>query len=736
MRARLLFCLFAASLAAPLVQAYTYTGTRWNTSTITMQLQLGGSGTALSDGSVSWGAAAEDALATWNAQIGATRFVVVRDSTAAIAKGNRLNNVHFSPTVYGEAWGSGVLAVAITYSSSGAQAVESDVLFNQNLRWDSYRGATRYSGGTVYDFRRVAMHEFGHVLGLDHPDQDGQTVTALMNSRVSNLDTLAPDDISGVQSLYGPPRAETVAPAITTQPASQTVTAGVNVSFSVVASGTAPFTYQWRKAGVNLAGATSASLALGSVTAGAAGQYSVVVSNSAGSVTSANATLTVNAAATGPSITTQPAARTVVAGAPATFSVTAAGTGPLGYAWRRNGVAIAGATQSTYSIGAATSGDAGTYTVVVSNVAGSVTSTGAALTVHVPPALTLAPTTQTVSAGERIALSATASGTPAPTFQWQKNGVNVAGATASSLVIAAAAPSDAGTYSVTVTNAAGSVSSMPVLVTVNHSQLVNLSTRGIVTRGGALTAGFFIRGTGDKPILVRGVGPTLSQYGVTNALADPQLALIAQSTAQTVATNDSWGSTPSLSTGFQSVGAFPLPAGSADSASQVRLLPGAYTTRVTGEAALSPGVALTEVYDAEPASLRSRLVNLSTRGYAGTGEQALVAGFTLAGNAPKRLLVRAVGPGLIPYGVTDILVNPRFEVFAQGQPTAFAGNDDWPATTEMKTAFTASGAFPLADASRDAAMVLTLQPGIYTIVVTGVSGTTGNVLIELYDLDP
>lgn len=733
---RLLALLLFGLIAAPGAHAYSHTGTRWTTSTITMQLQLGSSATPLSDGSPSWGASAEDALATWNAQIGSTRFVVVRDSTATIAKGNRINNVHFSPTVYGEAWGSGVLAVALTYSTSSSSAVESDVVFNQNLKWDSYRGPARYSNGAVYDFRRVAMHEFGHVLGLDHPDQDGQTVTALMNSRVSNLDTLAADDIAGAQALYGAAASTVTAPTITNQPASQTVTAGANVSFTVAAAGTAPFAYQWRKGGVNLTGATSATLALGSVTASSAGQYSVVVSNSAGSVSSATATLTVNAPTTAPTITTHPAAQTVTVGSRVTFSVVASGSAPFSYVWRRNGVALAGATQSSYVIAAATTADAGNYSVVVSNSAGSATSNSAALTVQVPPALTVAPSAQTVSAGERITLSVTAGGSPAPTYQWQKNGVNLAGATSSTLVIAAAAPSDAGTYSVTVTNAAGSVSSVPVLVTVNHSQLVNLSTRGLVPRGGALTAGFFIRGSGDKAVLVRGVGPTLAEYGVVNALADPQLAVIAQANAQTLATNDSWGTTPSLSTGFQSVGAFPLPTGSADSASQLRLLPGAYTTRVTTDGTATPGVALAEVYDAEPSSLRARLVNLSTRGYTGNGEHALVAGFTLAGNAPKRLLIRAVGPGLIPYGVTEIVANPRFEVFAQGQSVAFAGNDDWPSTTEMKAVFTASGAFALADGSRDAAQVLTLNPGIYTIVVTGVSGTTGNVLIELYDLDP
>lgn len=726
--------LTVAALTASGVQGYTLTGSHWYSSTITMQLQLGANPSPLSDGAASWGAAAEDALSIWNSNIGLTRFTVVRDSTAALAEGNRLNNVFFSNDVYGQAWGTGVLAVTLTYTSGGTQSTECDVLFNQTLHWDSYRGSLRYgTSGTVYDFHRVALHEFGHVLGLDHPDQAGQSVVAIMNSRISSLDTLASDDITGVQSIYGANPSAVTAPTITTQPASQSVAPGATVTFSVAVSGTAPFTYSWRKNGVAITGATQSSYTLSSVQAGDAGSYAVAVSNSAGSVTSNSATLTVSAA---PVFTTQPASQSVNAGSSLSLSASATGTPAPTLQWFKNGTAISGASSGTYTIASVTAADAGTYTARAVNTAGTTASANAIVTVNTAPAISTAPVGSTVSVGDAIRLSVAASGSPAPTYQWQKNGVNIAGATQSTFTIATAAPTDSGTYDVVLTNAAGTTATVPVLVTVKYSQLINLSTRGFIPAGGALTTGFVLRGSVDKAVVVRGVGPTLNGFGVTNPLTNPQLAVIAQSTAQTLAFNDGWSVTPQLSTEFQNVGAFPLPAGSADSASELRLMPGDYTTRVVSNTAATSGVALAEVYDAEPSSARTRLVNLSTLGFAGSGDNALVAGFTIQGNAPKRVLLRAIGPGLAPYNVSGALVNPRLDVYPLGKSVPIAGNDDWAGTAELKAAFASSGAFSLVDTSRDAALILSLDPGAYTVVLTGADGGTGYALVEIYDLDP
>jgi len=174
-----------------------------------------------------------------------------------------------------------------------------------------------------------------------------------------------------------------VAPSITTQPASQTVTAGQTATFTVAATSTAPLNYQWQRNAVAISGATSSTYTTPATTSSDSGaQFTVLVSNAIGSITSNPATLTVNAATVAPSITTQPTSQTVTAGQAATFTVAATGTAPLSYQWRKNGVAISGATSSIYTTSATTSSDSGTqFTVLVSNTVGSVTSNPATLTV-------------------------------------------------------------------------------------------------------------------------------------------------------------------------------------------------------------------------------------------------------------------------------------------------------------------------------------------------------------------
>jgi hypothetical protein len=178
-----------------------------------------------------------------------------------------------------------------------------------------------------------------------------------------------------------------VAPTITMQPGSQTVTAGNNASFTAAASGTAPLSYQWRLNGANIAGATSATLTLTSVTTGqSGGSYSCFVSNVAGSATSSAAVLTVNVAAVAPTITTQPVSRTVTTGTNVSFTVAATGTAPFSYQWRFNGANIPGATSATLTLTGVTPGQSGSYSCLVTNAGGSVTSAGAVLTVT--PAVT------------------------------------------------------------------------------------------------------------------------------------------------------------------------------------------------------------------------------------------------------------------------------------------------------------------------------------------------------------
>src|SRR5262249_51269710 len=211
-----------------------------------------------------------------------------------------------------------------------------------------------------------------------------------------------------------------------TQPANQIVTAGQTATFSVVASGTAPLSYQWQKNGANIAGATVASYTTPATTSSDNGStFLVVVTNSAGTVTSNPATLTVNGP---PAITTQPASQTVAAGQTATFSVVATGTAPLSYQWQKNGANIAGATSASYTTPAATTSDSGSmFIVIVSNSVGTVNSNGAILTVNsapVAPTFTTQPANQTVTAGQTATFSVVAGGTAPLSYQWHKNGAN------------------------------------------------------------------------------------------------------------------------------------------------------------------------------------------------------------------------------------------------------------------------------------------------------------------------
>jgi hypothetical protein len=254
-----------------------------------------------------------------------------------------------------------------------------------------------------------------------------------------------------------------VPPTITLQPTSRTNVAGTSAGFTVAASGTAPLSYQWQFNGANIPGATTTGLTLNNVQAGDAGNYAVVVTNAGGSITSGAAVLTVWVA---PSIASQPQSRTNVVGTSAVFSVAANGTVPFTYQWQYNGANIAGATGATLTIGNVQSSDAGTYRVVVTNSAGSVTSAGAILTVWVPPAITTQPQSRTNLAGTSAAFGAAATGTAPLSYQWQFNGLNLLGATGTGLTLNNVQASDAGIYVVVVTNSGGSIISAAAVLTV------------------------------------------------------------------------------------------------------------------------------------------------------------------------------------------------------------------------------------------------------------------------------
>jgi YVTN family beta-propeller protein len=195
--------LFLALAGASPVFSFSLNGYRWpDGAQIVLHLQLTHLTDGLQDGSASWNDSAADALNVWNQFADTVQFVAAEPLSSSGNDG--ASEVLFSSTVYGDSWPANVLAVTLKISSQGNLFTETDVLFNDNLKWDSYRGPLQLVGPSgPFDFHRVALHEFGHVLGLDHPDTHGQTVTAQMNSVIGDLDQLTDDDIAGARSIYG-----------------------------------------------------------------------------------------------------------------------------------------------------------------------------------------------------------------------------------------------------------------------------------------------------------------------------------------------------------------------------------------------------------------------------------------------------------------------------------------------------------------------------------------------------
>ena len=443
--------------------------------TVVMQLSLGSGTRILRDGFTSFNDSAIDALKTWNPYLAHLQFSWVKNSPVTPAEGDDEMSVIFDNKIFGDNFGSGVLAVTLLAYRNG-NFEETDTVFNSAISWDSYRGNLT---PPVFDFHRVAIHEFGHTLGLDHPDQaqPKQNVIAIMNSRVSNLDTLAQDDINGVTSIYS----------------------------------------------------------------------------------------------TGPAYLSIPDA--------------------------------------------------------------------------------------------------------------------------------------------------------PVLM--------DLSTRGTTFTGNnVLIGGFIIQGSQPAQLIVRCLAYSLASFGIPGALGDSVIELH-DANNNLIASNDDWFTSNDAAT----IASYHRdPPNSIESALLVTLNPGNYTAIVrsfsSAQQPAQSGVALFEVYDLRNSS--SRLGNISTRGQVGTGSNILIAGLIVGGNTAKPVTLRALGPSLTQFGVTGVLADPALQL-RDGNGNLVESNNDWQQSPEAATII-ARGKAP--SNAQESAMAPTLSPGNYTTLVTGVGGTTGTALVEVYDESP
>jgi Zn-dependent metalloprotease len=279
--------------------------------------------------------------------------------------------------------------------------------------------------------------------------------------------------------------------------------------------------------------------------------------------------------------------------------------------------------------------------------------------------------------------------------------------------------------------------------TFSNRYPINISTRAnIGTGSNAMIAGFVLNGGGSsKTLLIRGIGPTLSSYGLSGVMANPELTLFDGSSTN-IGYNDDWsssGNASAIASAASSVGAFSLPNPSYDSAMLATLASGNYSAQVNGVSG-GTGIGLVEVYDTD-FSNPNHLVNISTRAHVGTGADAVVAGFVINGSGNKYLLIRGIGPTLSSFGLSGVLSDPKLELF-DSSSTKIRQNDDWrydengnDLSATIVSITSTVGAFSLPANSRDSVLLVSLPAGNYSVALTGVSGGTGLGMIEVYEVN-
>ena len=362
--------------------------------------------------------------------------------------------------------------------------------------------------------------------------------------------------------------------------------------------------------------------------------------------------------------------------------------------------------------------------------------------------ITTQPQSRTLVDGSPLSLSvAVTGGQGALSYQWYKNGAILAGASNSTFMIANVTTSDAGSYTVIVSRSSETRTSSAAVVRIVPagtlpSSFANIAARGYCATGNQVTiGGFVVSGTESKRVLIRAVGPSLVArgIGVSEVLADPTVNVYRGSSI--IANNDDWGANSNaaeIAATAALIGASAFETGDTkSSALLLDLTPGVYSFVVNGSAGTS-GVVLLEVYDAD-GGIASKFVNIATRAYSTTGNGVAIGGFVISGSVSKNVLVRAVGPTLATQGLgqTEVLSDPEIDLYQNG--VIIQSNDDWTSSLQRDDIVTAGariGATPFAPTDTlSSALLLNLQPGVYSFIARGQSNSSGIVLVEIYDAD-
>ncbi|MBS0633143.1 MAG: PQQ-like beta-propeller repeat protein [Verrucomicrobia bacterium] len=367
-----------------------------------------------------------------------------------------------------------------------------------------------------------------------------------------------------------------------------------------------------------------------------------------------------------------------------------------------------------------------------------------------PLVITGQPQGHTLAAGATAVLAVSATGTGL-TYQWNKDGVPVAGATSARLVLTGV-QGTAG-YTVTLGNQEGasvtsSVATLVALPATDPGHLINLSIRGTAGTGNKVLIMGFVTGgagaAGSTPLLIRGVGPSImgAPFNVTDALADPVIEIVPADSTASRTGNDDWGGTDVLKQAALTTGAFALASDTSKDAALLGDFPGGvYSVIVSGKNGTT-GAVLAEIYDArpagQPAATLPRLINISARGYVGASD-TLIAGFVISGQTAKTVLIRAVGPdpAFAAAVANGNLSDPMLYIYQSvaGVSSVILTNDNWGGDPQLTAVGTAVGAAPLSvPASKDAVVLATLDPGVYTALAAGMNGAAGITLVEIYDV--